>query len=307
MGGTIESYLQPLFVLLLLGTTAISMGFIKIVNPVVHIANRWMRWILTALVMASLFSSPEVTITKTPQDFLSLFLLVFLLWLLLETVFNWVKISLFSKSSIPLFPRYQVNYDGDEWPVDPSAIDTKDWLSKNGYKKSQSLKCELSDDFVLRTTFYQDEEYNTRIQILFLPTPNSLRRIYFSICTKMEDGTRYMTDNIAMPFAIFTPENWYMSRKPLVLSLPRLLELHKRRLETLAVAPEAFEVEPMDDLDEQRRKLEEVNLHYGFLHPQEYHEEYGRLTSEGRYRMWKEMWLMNYLGKPLSMRPLAAK
>ena len=302
MGG-LETYLQPLLVFLLLGTTAISMGFLKVFSPALHIANRWMRWILTALVVATLFAEPDASIRENPDSFLTTFLLVFLVWLLLETMVNWVKISLFSKSTIPLFPRYSPNYDGDEWPVDPTAIDTKDWLSKNGYTKAQSLKCELAEDFALRTTFYRDETDHTRIQILFLPAPNSTRSTFFSICTKMDDGTRVITDNISMPFAIFTPENWHMARKPLILSLERLLQLHKSRLETITAQPEEFDIEPFDDLEEQRRRLEKVNLDHGFLHPQEYHEEYGRLTSEGRYRMWKEMWLMNYFGKSLSMRP----
>lgn len=301
--GNLESFIEPFLVLLLLGTTAISMGFIKVINPLIHLANRWMRWILTAMVMATLFVEKGQSFTKNPQAFLTLFLLVFLLWLLLETVFNWIKISLFSKSTIPLFPRYQVNYDGDEWPVESTAIDTKDWLSKNGYSKAQSLKCELAEEFVLRTTFYANDEDHTRIQILFLPTPNSARTVFFSICTKMENETRIITDNISMPFAIFTPENWIMARRPLVLSIEKLLKLHKKRIQESDVQPEKFDTEPFDDLEDQRRKLEEVNIHHGFLHPQEYHEEYGRLTSEGRYRMWKEMWLMSYFGKALSMRP----
>jgi hypothetical protein len=302
MGGS-ETYLQPLLVFLLLGATALSMGFVKVVSPIIHLANRWMRWILTALVMATLFVDPNIPIRENPQSFLTTFLLVFLVWLLLETVFNWVKISLFSKSTIPLFPRYAINHDGDEWPVDPTAIDTKDWLSKNGYTKSQSLKCELSEDFALRTSFYRDEEDHTRIQILFLPVPSSARSTFFSICTKMDDGSRYITDNVSMPFAIFTPENWHMQRKPLILSLQRLLQIHQARIAEAPAQPAGFEVEPYDDLEEQRRRLEKVNLDHGFLHPQEYHEEYGRLTSEGRYRMWKEMWLMSYLGRSLTMRP----
>lgn len=301
--GQIEAYIEPFLVFLLLGTTAISMGFIKVVNPLAHIVNRWMRWILTAMVMATFFAKPEESILKDPKSFLTLFFLVFLVWLLLETVFNWIKVSLFSKSPIPMFPRYQINYDGDEWPVDSAAIDTKDWLSKNGYSKAQSLKCELAEEFVLRTTFYRNDEDHTRIQILFLPTPTSARTIFFSICSKMDNDTRIMTDNISMPFAIFTPENWIMARKPLILSLQKLLNLHQKRVEESEATPVQFDTEPYDDLEEQRRKLEEVNIHHGFLYPQEYHEEYGRLTSEGRYRMWKEMWLMSYFGKALSMRP----
>ena len=106
-----------------------------------------------------------------------------------------------------------------------------------------------------------------------------------------------------MPFAIFVPEGWDMVRKPLMLSLERLLALHEQRVESLGKTPVSWDDEPLDDLEDQRRKLEQINLSYGFLHPESYHEEYGRLTPEGRYRMWKEMWLLSYFGCSLSPRP----
>jgi len=216
---------------------------------------------------------------------------------------NWVKISSFSRSDYPLFPRYLVNHKGDEWPVEQRAIELKEWLSKKDFKKVQSLKFGDESSFILRTTFYQDTTDTCRIQIHFLPPNPSCRTVFFAISSVTEDGSRITTDNIAMPFAIYVPENWDLLRKPLFLSLPKLLAFHEQRVEAKGKNPIAWEIEPIDDLDRQRRYLEQVNLDHGFLHPAIHHEEYGRLTPEGRYRMWKEMWLLNYLGRPLSPRP----
>jgi hypothetical protein len=39
------------------------------------------------------------------------------------------------------------------------------------------------------------------------------------------------------------------------------------------------------------------NTETGFLVPRPRREEEGKITSEGCYRLWKEMWLLAYLGK----------
>ena len=163
-----------------------------------------------------------------------------------------------------MFPRYRINHDGDEWPVDPRALKVKDWLGKNEFTKTQSLKYSLDNSFVLRTTFYQDPENTCRIQIHFLPPNPSGRNMYFAISTQMEDDSKCITDNISMPFAIFVPEGWDMVRKPLMLSLERLLALHEQRVESLGKTPVSWDDEPLDDLEDQRRKLEQINLSTGF-------------------------------------------
>jgi len=298
----LKELLGPFLILLAIATSLVSMGIIRVSHPLLHIANRWLRWVLVAILFALLFQRPDWAGEARP--FLLLFLIAFLAWFLLETMVNWVKISSFNRSEYPLFPKYRLNQDGDEWPVHPAAIKIKDWLAANEFTKEQSLKFGSGESFVLRTSFYQDPEGTCRIQIHFLPPNPSGRTMFFAISTQMEDGTRCVTDNISMPFAIYVPEKWDMVRKPLLLSLNKLIALHESRVESLAKTPLPWETEPVNDLDDQRRMLEQVNLSQGVLHPVDYHEEYGRLTSEGRYRMWKEMWLLSYLGRPLSPRPL---
>ena len=58
--------------------------------------------------------------------------------------------------------------------------------------------------------------------------------------------------------------------------------------------------DPIDDVNDQQATLERVNTQMGFLNPISEREEYGKITWEGRYRVWKEIWTLNYLGKPNS-------
>lgn len=55
--------------------------------------------------------------------------------------------------------------------------------------------------------------------------------------------------------------------------------------------------EPLGDLNLQQRELEEVNTELGFLFPRSQREDHGKITYEGRYRVWKELWLLNYFGR----------
>jgi hypothetical protein len=51
-------------------------------------------------------------------------------------------------------------------------------------------------------------------------------------------------------------------------------------------------------LNQQQRVIERTNTELGFLLPRSQHEEHGVLTWEGRYRVWKEAWLLSYFGIP---------
>jgi hypothetical protein len=104
-----------------------------------------------------------------------------------------------------------------------------------------------------------------------------------------------VTDNFHIPFAGFYPEKWFVERSPLRRTLPGLLARHRARLagETLA----AFDLAPLADLNSQQHELDQLNTRLGFLNPQPEREEFGKITQAGRYRVWKEIWMLNYFGR----------
>ena len=265
----------------------------RLASPLVAIADRWLRWIIFPIVGARLVR--DFDMIDRPMWVLSL--AGFLTWFLVETFYNWLAIAALSVSPFPLFPRYSPNTSGEEWPVQPRFLKIREWLRAQGFKQVQALKAEVGGDIYLRVSVYQDEAALLRIQITFLPQNNGAIDVCYSLMSMAADGSRYVTDNLYIPFGGFYPEDWFVDRRPVCRSLPRLLELHRRRVAAVSHNLTPFTVEPLTDLNNAQRDLDRINTEMGFLNPQAVREDHGKISNEGRYRVWKEIWMLNYLGR----------
>ena len=264
--------------------------------PVLHVFARWIRWFLFASVFAFVL---HITEWSTRPDWVH-FVFGGLLWFLLETCYNWIAIKALSTSDLPLFPSFRINNDGDEWPADRQLLELKDWFRKEEYKRGSALKAELFEGAYLRASIYESPDQLTRIQVLFIPKRKGDSAACFSINTIGTNGERLITDNHFLPFGGYYPENWNQCRKPLVGSLPNLLRIHFKRLLKSEITPVPFEDTPINELNDQQRVLERLNTEIGFLVPRAEQEEMGKITYDGRYRLWKEMWMLAYFGKSVS-------
>ena len=262
------------------------------VSPQVAVFSRWSRWLGVSFGLAYLVY--EANWLERP--FWVLALLVFLLWLLLETLYTWFAINALSQSNFALFPRFTENATGEEWPTQKKLIELRDWLKAQGFERKQALLADIGGGVNVRSSIFESEERDIRLQILFVPQTNGNISYCLSLSTVTKDGRRIITDNFFMPFGGFYPENWYVVRKPWMRQAKRLLKTHKARLAGLSVVP--YESDPVQELNDQQRLLEKTNLEAGFLLPAELQEEHGRISWEGRYRVWKEVWLLNYFGLP---------
>jgi hypothetical protein len=262
-------------------------------SPVVAIIDRWLRWIVFPIVGAKLCLDFELI----DRPLWVLALAGFIIWFLVETLYNWLAIAALSVSPFPLFPRYSINSSGEEWPVQPRFLKIREWLRAQGFKQVQALKAEVGGDIYLRVSIYQDEGALLRVQVTFLPQNNGAIDVCYSLMSSTLDGSRYVTDNLYIPFGGFYPEEWFVDRRPCCRSLPRLLSLHRRRIASMGRALVPFAVEPMADLNDAQRELDRVNTELGFLNPQGAREDHGKISNEGRYRVWKEIWMLNYLGR----------
>jgi hypothetical protein len=222
--------------------------------------------------------------------------MAFLLWMLLESLFTWLAISALSLSPVPLFPRFAVNGSGEEWPAQRRLIAARDWLRSKGFVRAQALSAEIAGGYDLRVSVYHDAERIIRLQALFIPQPNGNVTVCYSLASQAADGRRIVTDNLHLPFGGFYPEGWEIDRRPWTRSLRSLVERHRRRVRRFGeIVP--WEGEPLADINAEQIQLERVNTELGFLFPQAMREEYGKMTWEGRYRVWKELWLLNYFGR----------
>lgn len=278
---------------LFLVSLLVTYGNLQWNHPLVSILNRWVRWIITSLLIASI----AIEFEWTGRPFWLIAMTAFLGWFLLETLYNWAIISALSRSPIPLFPRFQKNTDGDEWPATKQFILLRDWLRSQGFSKLQSVKASLDDSVAIRSSIYQNEDKSIRCQIMFFPGRSARMSVSYVLSTMTKEGELVISDNVCLPFGGYYPETWFIERKPLCRSLCRLMKFHRRRLQRDAVNVEPWdEDEPLDELNRQQRTLEQINMKNGFLNRPEHQEEHGRITNEGRYRLWKEVWLLNYFG-----------
>jgi len=285
--------IDPIY--LLLATAMLSLVLFalnqRLASPVIAIFVRWLRWLLFSFGGAFLI----LVWGASTRPFWVLALVLFLVWFLVETIYNWAAIAALNQSPLPLFPRYVVNASGEEWPTHPRLLRVREWLRGHGYTQAQALKAEIGGGIYLRLSVYQDRAARTRVQVTFVPQANGAISVCYTATACTADGMRYVTDNLYLPFGGFYPEHWLVERNPWARSLPRLLARHERRLAAAGTLV-PWGVEPVEDLNQQQFELERLNTELGFLLPYEQREEFGKMTHEGRFRVWREVWMLNYFG-----------
>jgi hypothetical protein len=264
-------------------------------SPVLGILSHWVRWAF----FASALTVVAIDVFNDDRPAWLWAVTGLLLWPLMETVYTWfIVISDISHSAHPLFPRFSLNREGDAWPNQRQFIELRDWLRREKFHQVQSLKEGPLEDHVKRISVFQDTNNCVRLQVVFIPQPTGNVAVCYTFSSNTRSGARLVTDNVYLPFGGFYPVNWEVERRPWTRAPKALLRHHHRRLSALAEPCIPFEDEPLHDLNQQQQVLERTNTEFGFLFPRNLQEEHGRITWEGRYRYWKETWLLDYFGRP---------
>lgn len=267
----------------------------RVASPLLSIIDRWLRWLVFAFGGAQICVDFELLNRPYPV----LVGVFFIVWFLGETFLNWLRIHALSVSPLPLFPRYEVNEDGDEWPIQPRLLKLREWLRAQEFKQVQALKAEIGGGIYLRVSIYQNPDATVRVQVTFIPQASGAITVCYALTSLTADGARYVTDNLYVPFAGFYPEHWFVERAPWRRSLAALLQQHRARLARAGATLVPFTDDPLADLNSSQQELDRVNTELGFLHNLPEREDLGKITHEGRYRVWKEIWMLNYLGRAM--------
>lgn len=265
----------------------------RLVSPALAIVNRWLRWLIFAFGLA--YVAKQFDLLDRP--YWVLVVIFFLLWFFAETIYNWLAISALSLSPMPLFPRYLPNPGGDEWPMRPRLLKIRDWLRANGFKHLQALRAEIGGGIHLRVSVCENTEQKIRAQIMFVPESNGAVMLSCVLTSVTEDDRRIVTDNLHIPFGGFYPDSWLVERLPWCKSIPRLIARHRSRLSKLDAPLKGIQQDPLSDILASQGELDRLNTELGFLFPHAERDELGKITHEGRYRVWKEVWTLDYLGK----------
>ncbi|MEX0322316.1 MAG: hypothetical protein AB3N63_09175 [Puniceicoccaceae bacterium] len=264
-------------------------------SPIIAIFNRWIRWTFISV----FFGGFIYLMQWTGYGIFALISVCCLAWFLMETGYNWLAISALSRSDLPLFPHFEENSRGDDWPSLPAFIRLKDWIRVAGFQKKQSLVSNLADQAIMRVSVYDNEDQTIRLQVMFLPNARGHTSVSFVCLSTSSSGDILMTDNIFLPFGGFYPENWSVERSPWTRSLEKLVQRHTERMDAKAEPMIPFVIAPLDQINEDQRIVEQLNRDLGFLNDLATEEEKGRLTPAGKARVWQEVWTLAYLGIPL--------
>lgn len=260
--------------------------------PFLSVLNRWISWILISLLIGYFGERWELT----SKPFIVLSGTVFLIWFLIESILVWLNIRMLNYSSIPFFPKFSMNNGQVPLPNQKRYIEVKDFLRANGFKEIQSIKTSILGLISLYSVIYKDPSNKILLQLLLIPQKNEIVNIYYILTSSTKDGSRYITDNLSLPYGGFIPLNWVKIRKPLCYSLKSLLKRHQKSLNRSKKEFISWENSPLEEINHQQSLLEYYNVKEGFLHPSNLHETYGRLTAEGRYRLWRQFLFLKYLG-----------
>lgn len=277
--------------------TGIAMAVLSLLrsrhnSPVLDILRRWARWLGIACGWA-FFAAAMQWVDRSAPVLLGMGLLG---WLLLETLYHWFAVSALSQSPLPLFPVFQTNREGDTWPAQPRFLRLRQRMRAAGFTPVAAAKAEAGPDVALRVSIFHDAAATTRLQVLFLPTRGGPPGVAYSLATCLADGRRLVTDNLYLPFGGYFPEEFEVERRPWTRGFPALLGRHLSRVAAAGAVAVPWEGDPVEDLNHQQRRVEQLNVRLGILRPADQREEDGKLTDLGRYRVWREVLLLRYFG-----------
>ena len=221
--------IKPEHIIIIMVSISLGLGYMYLRSgwQLLAVANRWLRWLIFSFLFAWVGQLLDI---HNPKPFALLASTGFLVYLLIETIYNWIAISALSKSELALFPTFRSNKDGDEWPSHHRYLKTKEWIRQNGFTRIQSIKAMLDEQLSIRASVYENKEKKVRLQVLFVPQRNESLAMCYVFSSKDEDEARYITDNMFLPFGGFYPESWHLIRKPMVRSISKLFARHKKRL-----------------------------------------------------------------------------
>lgn len=290
--------LFAIFCGLLVLSAALAYAQYSLASPVVTILSNWVRWALFAFFLAN-----AAVYFESDRPVWLWLATGFVLWPLLETMYSWLAIGALSHADTPLFPRFMVNHASEGWPNQRRFIVLRNWLREEKFQLVQSLKAERPDGPPLRVSVFNDADARIRLQLLFNPQPTGNVTLCAVFSSLTQNGVRLVTDNVYLPFVYlpfggYYPASWEVERHPWLRSPEALMCRHLRRLASRPELLQPMTDEPITELNQQQQALERANTERGILFPRSQHEEHGILTWEGRYRVWKEAWLLSYFGIP---------
>jgi hypothetical protein len=263
-------------------------------SPVLKLLIRWTRLLLVGCFIGVVL----FWIGMTGIPLWRLVLIGGLVWLLCESLYLWVFIFVWDRSEIPLFPEL-VEKETSEWPANKRFLFIKDWVREHGYREVASMDYRFDGHTLQQSVVFLSPDETIRMQVMITPDANGVLLDQVVFWSETADGKLVLTDNVFMPFGGTFPDSWKVQRFPLIRKTGQLADKHGSLVSKLETTLVGNPSSPLEWVKKRQQELEEHNRACGYLNERVNQPDYGKLTGEGRYRLWKEMMVLNYLGLSL--------
>lgn len=263
-------------------------------TPVLQIITRWITRLSSCIFATSIIfllsSNPQI------HPFWAIFLSTFLGYFLIESIYVWVLIKMFSQIDFPLFPRFSPESETIVWANGKYAQNTRTAIQEAGFRFSETLGIKTDTmSIIISPIFYSKHGY-IRLQVLFPNFRKKHTSISFVLTTYLRNGTILVTHNIQSPSSMFFAPP-FEARFFNIASVRALIKLHKKRIKSCLRQAFCLSGENCQQvINHEQLLLEEINLSNGNCTQSDGHEHIN-LSFIGRYQLWINMLRLSYIGR----------
>jgi hypothetical protein len=281
---------QDLALVFLLLAVTVPRTLSLVISKRLSFALKWFSRLSTCAFTA--FTASAITRQSRPLPIL--FLISFLCYFLLESMYVWFIIAKYTKLDLSLFIRYEPRDDTLTWPAGKVFEKIRQTLARYEFKFAETLAVTIGSAPVMISPIFYSSDGNVRLQLVF--SCFDAKRIFTNcmLVSYARNGTILVTHDLQSPIAFFYVPPFEAHQRQFA-TVEGLLISHSKRLKEqknlVCLAGENC----LEAINGEQSKLEEANVARGYC-------EYlgGKINATisllGRYGLWISSLRLSYLG-----------
>lgn len=229
------------------------------------------------------------------HPFWVIFLMSLLGYLLVESIYIWIIIRLYSKIDFPLFPHFEHESDTIMWPQGKYAEKIRETFAKLGFKFAETLAIKITSTAIIIAPIFYNPKGDIRLQVLFSNFAKKRTLINFILTSYLRNGTILVTHNLQSTVASFFAEPFKSNFKS-TSSIDALLKHHKKIVKKYSKQTFCLSGEDCKQaINNEQILLEKANLANGNCERLDNRTNV-TISFVGRYKLWINSLRLNYFG-----------
>ncbi len=260
-------------------------------SPFLWTIDRWLK-----LALFSLATACVLKFSLGFENFAASAAVGALVYFGLESLLFWLNISIVSDDDSPLFAPYSET--DSAWRPEKKFLDMKRSIESRGFSKSGSFKSGIGrEECKFFLTTFDSSDKKIRLSVKFVPFGKAWLNVFIAE-SFAGDGTVFRTEANFIPFGLAFPKNYDAARFPLETNPVRLLKKHESRVEKSGKKIAGLPENPLEWINGELNNIERENVARGFINDRYKASEFGKLTPEGKNRLWWDAVITAYFPTP---------